>query len=106
LELLVLASDIAIVAHSAVEAQEVLNTSARESGITECDLEILRSKCTVLKVLCKKKLWAIRDHHITYESVKLPFIQRDDKIHCPGISINPWKRKPKFHAGVRLLSVA
>jgi hypothetical protein len=28
--------------------------------------------------------------------LKLPFVQPDDKIHCQGISINPWKRKPKF----------
>lgn len=59
-----------------------------------------------LKVLCKKKLWAIRDHHIPYEGVKLPFIQPDDKIHCLGISINPWKRRPKFDGGAILLSVA
>ena len=67
MELLVLASDIAIVAHSAVEAQ---------------------------------------DHHIPYKGVKLPFVQPDDKIHCLGININPWKRKPKFDAGAKLLSVA
>jgi len=59
-----------------------------------------------LKVLCKKKLWAIGDHHIPYEGVKTSIVQPDNKIHCLGISINPWKRKLKFDAGARLLSVA
>lgn len=106
MELLVLAGDIAIVAHSAVEAQEVLNTSGLESGITECGLGVSRSKFTVLEIVCKKKSWAIRDHHMPCKGVKLPFVQPDDKIHCLGININPWKRKPKFAAGAKLLSVA
>lgn len=106
MELLVLASDIAVLAHSAVQAQEVLNTSALKSGITECGPEVSRSKFTVLKILYKKKSWAIRDHHIPYKGVKLSFVQPDDKIHCLGININCWKRKPKFAAGAKLLSVA
>jgi hypothetical protein len=48
----------------AVEAQEVLNTSALESGITECGLEVSRSKFAVLEVLYKKKSWAVRDRHV------------------------------------------
>jgi hypothetical protein len=60
-----------------------------------------------LKVLCKKKSWAIRDHHIPYKGVKLPFVQPADKTHCLGFNIKPWKqKKPKFDAGAKLLSVA
>ena len=77
-----------------------------ESGITECGLGVWRSKFTVLEVLCKKKSRAIRDHHVPYKDVKLPFVQPDDKIHCLAINSNPWRRKPKFAAGAKLLSVA
>ena len=47
LQLLAFANDIALVAHSAVEAPEMLNTGTLESGITEYGLEVSLSKCTV-----------------------------------------------------------
>lgn len=59
-----------------------------------------------MEVLCKKKPWAVRDRLIPCKSIKLPFVQPDDEIRCLGININPWKRKPKFDAGAKLLSVA
>ena len=62
LELLVPACNIALL-HLAVEAQRVVNTNAlvRHYGMW---LWGLRSKCTVLEELSKKKAWDVRGCHI------------------------------------------
>lgn len=87
LRCLAFADDIAIMAETSDEVQDMLYIL--EDGLNKCGLKVSSQKCAAFRIVSLRKTWAINDPELYYGRSSIPFVQPDDKLVYLGINIHP-----------------